>query len=121
MDSGWYGTIVVETEGTNEHLGELQERCGKGVFPPKLTPMGQPRLVKNPDALKVWRILREKRCVLQCFVLLQELSLTNPSLSFIQSTRRDLDSDGLRKRENKLTNADVLLHVLLSGTLDLRF
>lgn len=60
VDSGWYGTIVVETEGTNEHLGELQERCGKGVFPPKLTPMGQPRLVKNPDALKVWRILREK-------------------------------------------------------------
>ncbi|KAJ7773531.1 hypothetical protein B0H14DRAFT_3095998 [Mycena olivaceomarginata] len=27
VDSGWYGTIVVETEGTNESLADLQDRC----------------------------------------------------------------------------------------------
>ncbi|EDR00457.1 uncharacterized protein LACBIDRAFT_313353 [Laccaria bicolor S238N-H82] len=29
----WYGTIVVEMEGTNEALAVLQEWCGPGVFP----------------------------------------------------------------------------------------
>ncbi|KAG6877365.1 hypothetical protein C0995_007647, partial [Termitomyces sp. Mi166 len=28
VDPGWYGTIVVETEGTNEALADLQDRCG---------------------------------------------------------------------------------------------
>jgi hypothetical protein len=60
VDHGWYGTIVVETEGTNEHLAELQERCGPGAFPPRIMHPGKPRLVGHNDSLKVWRILREK-------------------------------------------------------------
>ena len=37
VDSGWHGTVVVETEGTNEALADLQERRGPGVFPPRYT------------------------------------------------------------------------------------
>ena len=29
MYSGWYGTLVVEAEGTNEELADLQARCRK--------------------------------------------------------------------------------------------
>ncbi|KAL0581549.1 hypothetical protein V5O48_000478 [Marasmius crinis-equi] len=35
VDPGWYGTMVVETEGTNESLADLQDRCGPGAFPPR--------------------------------------------------------------------------------------
>ncbi|KAJ7267411.1 hypothetical protein C8J57DRAFT_1435985 [Mycena rebaudengoi] len=49
VDPGWYGTIVVETEGTNEALADLQDRC-PGAFPPRA---GGP-------ATKVFKILREK-------------------------------------------------------------
>lgn len=59
VDPGWYGTIVVETEGTNESLADLQSRCGPGAFPPR------PRSVKGEsqvekEARLVFRILREK-------------------------------------------------------------
>jgi hypothetical protein len=62
VDSGWYGTIVVETEGTNESLADLQDRC-PGAFPPRA---GGPTTTTKEakDAKKVFKILREKRCVL---------------------------------------------------------
>jgi hypothetical protein len=61
VDPGWYGTIVVETEGTNESLADLQDRCGPGVFPPRATGVaGQLGINPAADARKVFRVLREK-------------------------------------------------------------
>ncbi|KAJ7472342.1 hypothetical protein B0H11DRAFT_1729530 [Mycena galericulata] len=59
VDPGWYGTIVVETEGTNEALADLQDRC-PGAFPPRAG--GPPTVVlkEAKDAKKVFKILREK-------------------------------------------------------------
>jgi hypothetical protein len=60
VDSGWHGTVVVETEGTNEALADLQERCGPGVFPPRsrgVPPMNRIQIENK----KVFRVLREKR------------------------------------------------------------
>ena len=63
VDSGWHGTVVVETEGTNEALADLQERCGPGVFPPRYT-QAQAQINRiQIENKKVFRILREKRCV----------------------------------------------------------
>jgi hypothetical protein len=57
VDSGWHRTVVVETEGTNEALTDLQEQCGPGVFlPSQHTPTQISRIqIEN----KVFR--REKR------------------------------------------------------------
>ncbi|KAF7377616.1 hypothetical protein MSAN_00184400 [Mycena sanguinolenta] len=58
VDPAWYGTIVVETEGTNEALADMQDRC-PGAFPPRAG--GIPKLTKEQkDAKKVFKILREK-------------------------------------------------------------
>jgi hypothetical protein len=54
VDAGWYGRIVVETEGTNEGLADLQDRCGLGAFPPRAGS------IKEKDGKKVFRLLREK-------------------------------------------------------------
>lgn len=54
VDPGWYGTIVVEAEGTNEGLADLQVRCG--VRPP-----GRADQLQDREQRLVWRILREKR------------------------------------------------------------
>ncbi|KAF5310159.1 hypothetical protein D9619_010235 [Psilocybe cf. subviscida] len=60
VDSGWYGTIIVETEGTNEALFDLQNRCGPGAFPPRPRGVnGVPSTVQTDNKL-VYRILREK-------------------------------------------------------------
>ncbi|KAG6830608.1 hypothetical protein H0H87_007551 [Tephrocybe sp. NHM501043] len=59
VDPGWYGTIVVETEGTNESLADLQDRCGPGAFPPRPTPVNGAKAT-NRDSKLVFRILREK-------------------------------------------------------------
>ncbi|PPQ84149.1 hypothetical protein CVT24_002211 [Panaeolus cyanescens] len=60
VDPGWYGTIVVETEGTNEALADLQDRCGPGAFPPRArAPHQQPNQTQLENR-KVWRIMREK-------------------------------------------------------------
>jgi hypothetical protein len=59
VDTGWYGTVVVEAEGTDEGLTDLQDRCGPGVFPPRVR--GVPLSAKAMGAKKVFRILREKR------------------------------------------------------------
>lgn len=75
VDAGWYGTIVVETEGTNEALADLQDRCGPGAFPSRargvhalVRAQGQGAEKGGPgererEAKKVFRILREKRYV----------------------------------------------------------
>ncbi|KAJ6466858.1 hypothetical protein C8R45DRAFT_838951 [Mycena sanguinolenta] len=58
VDPAWYGTIVVETEGTNEALADMQDRC-PGAFPPRAG--GPPTLTKEQkDVKKVFKILREK-------------------------------------------------------------
>jgi hypothetical protein len=61
VDPGWHGTIVVEAEGTNEGLADLQERCGNGVFPPRARAViRNPGGLKPRDGRKVFRLLREK-------------------------------------------------------------
>ena len=68
VDPGWYGTIVVETEGTNEALADLQERCGPGAFPPRARGVnGHHVMQAQVENRKVFRILREKRFVLPFF------------------------------------------------------
>ncbi|KAJ7604646.1 hypothetical protein FB45DRAFT_768469 [Roridomyces roridus] len=59
VDPGWYGTIVVETEGTNEALADLQDRC-PGAFPPRAGGPPTVMLKEARDAKKVFKILREK-------------------------------------------------------------
>ena len=56
VDPGWYGTIVVETEGTNEALADMHDRCGLGTFPRHMKPTQA-----EIENRKVFRILREKR------------------------------------------------------------
>jgi hypothetical protein len=64
VDPGWYGTVVVEAEGTNEGLADLQERCGTGVFPSRAkNVIRNPGNLKPRDGRKVFRLLREKRSV----------------------------------------------------------
>jgi hypothetical protein len=60
VDPGWYGTVVVETEGTNEALADLQDRC-PGAFPPRAGGPQTVQLKEHKDAKKVFKILREKR------------------------------------------------------------
>lgn len=64
IDAGWYGTVVLEAEGTNEGLADLQGRCGPGVFPPRAETLATKlRNEKQKENRRVWRILREKRWV----------------------------------------------------------
>jgi hypothetical protein len=66
VDPGWYGTVVVEAEGTNEGLADLQERCGTGIFPPRpKNVIRNPGNLKPRDGRKVFRLMREKRSVSQ--------------------------------------------------------
>ncbi|RDB16588.1 hypothetical protein Hypma_002821 [Hypsizygus marmoreus] len=61
VDPGWYGTIVVETEGTNEALADLQDRCGPGAFPPRPARVsGNKASMMDRESKMVFRILREK-------------------------------------------------------------
>ena len=60
IDPGWYGHVIVETEGTNEGLADLQERCKGNGFPPRA---GAPQ---NKTPSKVYRLLRERRYVAVC-------------------------------------------------------
>ncbi|OSD07928.1 hypothetical protein PYCCODRAFT_1441746 [Trametes coccinea BRFM310] len=65
VDPGWYGTVVVEAEGTNEGLADLQARC-RGAFParvasPAATAGLSPERAAREEAQRcVFRILREK-------------------------------------------------------------
>ncbi|KAF5353953.1 hypothetical protein D9756_006935 [Leucocoprinus leucothites] len=60
VDPGWYGTIVVEAEGTNESLADLQDRCGPGVFPPRVRGAHVSVTQAQAENRKVFRILRER-------------------------------------------------------------
>ena len=65
VDQGWYGTVVVEAEGTNEGLADLQERC-RGAFPIRAVGAGvlsvsPERAAREEERRMVFRILREKR------------------------------------------------------------
>ncbi|CAA7270483.1 unnamed protein product [Cyclocybe aegerita] len=60
VDPGWYGTLVVETEGTNEALADLQDRCGPGAFPPRPRPLHGQIHQAQVENRKVFRILRER-------------------------------------------------------------
>ncbi|KAJ7220559.1 hypothetical protein GGX14DRAFT_675153 [Mycena pura] len=60
VDPGWYGTLVVETEGTNEALADLQDRC-PGAFSPRSGNSTRAMVSKEAnEAKKVFKILREK-------------------------------------------------------------
>jgi hypothetical protein len=52
---------VVETEGTNESLADLQDRCGPGAFPPRAHGVNGQGMSMGRESKKVFRILREKR------------------------------------------------------------
>ncbi|KXN92047.1 hypothetical protein AN958_10034 [Leucoagaricus sp. SymC.cos] len=60
VDPGWYGVIVVETEGTNESLADLQDRCGPGAFPSRVRGVHAPVTQAQVESRKVFRILRER-------------------------------------------------------------
>ena len=53
IDPDWFGTVVVETEGTNEGREDLQGRC-------RIQVMGG-RGAEADENNTVWRILRERR------------------------------------------------------------
>ncbi|OCH89451.1 hypothetical protein OBBRIDRAFT_732587 [Obba rivulosa] len=61
VDPGWHGTVVVEAEGTNEGVADLQARC-RGAFPPRaLGASADPgRDAAREERRTVFRILREK-------------------------------------------------------------
>lgn len=58
VDEGWYGTVVLEAEGTNEGLEDLMERVGFDAM------NGQPirgwRLPEIGDRRRMYRIIRER-------------------------------------------------------------
>ena len=61
---------MVETEGTNEALADLEERCGVGASARGVRVRARSRVVVGVEeavveSRRVWRILRERRCV--CF------------------------------------------------------
>lgn len=58
VDAGWEGVLVLEAEGTNEGLADLQLRCGMEWFKPQ--PGVQP---KQGDGGRVFRLIRERRSV----------------------------------------------------------
>ena len=63
--------MVVETEGTNESLADLQDRCGPGVFPPRPRPLnGYKGSAAEKEGMLVFRVLREKRWVFDFLILI---------------------------------------------------
>lgn len=61
IDPGWYGTVIVEAEGTNEGLADFQVRCGPGAFPPRADNVtSKMRIEKEKGSRRVYRVLREK-------------------------------------------------------------
>lgn len=56
VDAGWTGTLIIETEGTNEGMAELRERLGA---PP---PGTKRRSTAGPpkERARAWRLLRDR-------------------------------------------------------------
>ena len=87
VDPGWYGTVVVEAEGTNEGLADLQERCGTGIFPPRpKNVIRNPGNLKPRDGRKVFRLMREKRSVSQYHSFTFN-KITDPALILVVQER----------------------------------
>lgn len=63
VDPDWFGTVVVETEGTNEGLEDLQARC-RGPIVPRRGQQLSPEQQGYEERRVVFRILRERRWVL---------------------------------------------------------
>ncbi|KAL5536303.1 hypothetical protein ACEPAF_124 [Sanghuangporus sanghuang] len=59
VDPGWYGTVIIEFEGTNEGLADLQQRCKSG-FPPRAVGRENDAAANVKAASKVFRLLRER-------------------------------------------------------------
>ncbi|KAI0777603.1 hypothetical protein BD413DRAFT_601941 [Trametes elegans] len=63
IDPGWFGTVIIEAEGTNEGLADLQARC-QGAFPPRAVGaaanLSPERSAREQEQRNVFRILREK-------------------------------------------------------------
>ena len=57
VDAAWEGSIVVEAEGTNEGLADLQARCGPNV---KLFPAKGPGVSSGPSGSTIFRLIRGK-------------------------------------------------------------
>lgn len=66
IDPGWFGTVVVETEGTNEGLDDLNRRC-KGPIQLRRGQQLRPEDAAAEEQRTVFRILREKRYVALVF------------------------------------------------------
>ncbi|KAG8683376.1 hypothetical protein FRC09_016116, partial [Ceratobasidium sp. 395] len=60
VDRMWEGIVVVEVEGTNEGLADLQARCGSEVrlFPAKTAGMSMDRFSKGGLGATPFRLLR---------------------------------------------------------------
>lgn len=54
----WAGTIVVEAEGTNEGLAELQARCGTAF--PQFRKPATPVIPGKPEYSRVFRLVRDR-------------------------------------------------------------
>ncbi|KAH9829860.1 uncharacterized protein C8Q71DRAFT_717794 [Rhodofomes roseus] len=59
VDPGWYGRVIVEAEGTNEGLADLQVRCGR-AFPPRAVGARAGGEQATEERSFVFRILRER-------------------------------------------------------------
>ncbi len=58
VDPDWFGTVIIEVEGTNEGLADLRARC-QGPLPSRT---GVDRGYTE-QWMTVWRIVRERRYV----------------------------------------------------------
>ena len=77
IDPGWFGTVVVETEGTNEGLADLQARCRGAVIPRRGEQLSPEQLQLN-DRRMVFRIVRERR-----YVVLYNVSMSGGLSAFV--------------------------------------
>lgn len=101
---GWYGTIVAETEGTNESLADLQDRCGPGIFPPRVRGAYSTVTQAQLENRKVYRILRERRCVF-FFPLATHMYIIGPL--FFKSAWRDMDQVCQCQRTTSVTTINA--------------
>ncbi len=97
VDPGWWGTIVVETEGTNEGLADLQDRCKTKAFPARIA--GADKIAKNAKAgskgekepSKIYKLLRDRRWVVffdECFcTLFLRIFYSRPGEIWIRAVR----------------------------------
>jgi hypothetical protein len=59
VDAAWAGIVIVETEGTNEGLAELQARCGS-TFPKFRRGLEGTGVTPAAAQSRLFRLLRER-------------------------------------------------------------